>query len=152
MEIFKRLRSAFSERDRLMRRLAEIAGRCEVLVERLRRHGGMCVYPALADGVRALAAIEARHERVLRSILAERECWPRQPEFPPREGANNWERLSGDTVMLLAFARELHRHALEWEGEDPALAERLAQVAAEADESEAQLRALSLKCDPQALD
>jgi hypothetical protein len=152
MGIFEKLRSAFSERDRLIRRLAGIAGRWEVLVKRMRRHGDMCVYPAIAQGVRAVAAREAGHERTLRSILADRGYWPRRPEFTPRDGANNWERLSGDTAMLLAFFQELRRHALEWEGDDPELAERLAQVATEAGESEAQLRALTLKCDPQAVD
>lgn len=152
MGILEKLRSALSERDRLMRRLAEIAGRCEVLVMRLRRHADLCVYPAIANGVRAVAAAEARHERALRSILGERGLWPRPPEDKPGEGANNWERLSVDTEMLLALSQALARQALQCESFDPDLAQRLREIGSEAAESESQLRALALKCDPQALD
>ncbi len=135
-----------------MEKLADIAGRCEALVARLKRHAGLCAYPGIAQGVREVAGKEAGHESALRSILAGEGRWPRPPESAAREGSSNWERLNGDLAMLLALMNELRRHALSWGNADPALAERLTKIADEAGESEADLRQLAAKCDPQAID
>lgn len=152
MGILDRLKAAFSEGPRLIDELAELAGRSEALVARMRRHAEMCSYAGIAKGVRDLAEKEAVHEKTLRAILADRAMWPRPPETGPHEGTNNWERLSGDLALLLAFAQDLHRHALRWEGENPALAKQLFQIADEAAINEIELRRLALRCDPQALD
>lgn len=152
MGLFEKFRSAWSENARLMEKLAELTGRCEALTERLKRHADMCSYPAIAQDVRQVAERVARHERELRSILLDHGRWPKPPEPAAREGANNWERLSGDLAILLMFAQELRPYALKWEGPDPALAARLTQIATEADESGIDLRKVTLKCDPMAID
>ena len=151
MGLLDRLRSAISG-PRLVDELAILAGQCEALVNRLRRHAEREMYPGIASGVRAIAEKEAGHDKTLRGILAERELWPRPPEEVPHEGSNNWERLSNDLEILLLFARELHRHAMRWEGENPQLAETLMKVADEASDDEYELRRLVAKLDPQALD
>lgn len=112
------------------------------------------MYPRIAQGVREIAEKEAAHDRAMRSILAERGMWPRPPEEVPHEGSNNWERLSNDLEILLQFARELHRHAMRWEGdgENAALGETLRKIADEASDDEFELRRLVAKLDPQALD
>jgi rubrerythrin len=129
-----------------------MAGQSEALVNRLRRHAERAMYPGIAQGVRAIAEKEAAHERALRAVLSERNLWPRPPEEVPHEGSNNWERLSNDLEILLLFARELHRHAMRWESENPALAETLKKIADEASDNEYELRRLVAKLDPQALD
>jgi len=90
----------------------------------------------------------------MRAILSDRGLWPRPPEEASHEGANNWERLSNDLEILLQFARELHRHAMRWEGEgeNAKLGETLMKIADEASEDEFELRLLVAKLDPQALD
>src|SRR5262249_18715871 len=131
---------------------AILAGQSEALAERLRRHAERGTYPAIAQGVREIAEKEAIHQKEMRAILAERHLWPRPPEQVSHEGSNNWERLSNDLEILLLFARDLHRHAMRWEGENPALCETLMKIADEASDNEYELRRLVAKLDPQALD
>ena len=152
MGILDRLKAAFAEGPRLTDELALLGGRSEALVARMRRHAEMCGYPAIAQGVRQIAEKEAAHEKAIRAILADRGMWPRPPETAAHEGVNNWERLSGDLEILLAFAQDLHRHAIRWEGEDPKLAEQLFAIAREAGDDEMELRRLAVLCDPQAVD
>jgi hypothetical protein len=153
MGLLDRLRTAISG-PRLIDELAILAGQCEALVNRLRRHAERAMYPRIAQGVREIAEKEAAHDKTLRGILAERGFWPRPPEEVPHEGSNNWERLSNDLEILLLFARELHRHAMRWEGEseNSELGETLKKVADEASDDEFELRRLVAKLDPQALD
>lgn len=151
MGLIDRLRSAISGPP-LIEELVILAGQCEALVKRLRRHAERALYQAIAQGVRKIADNEDAHDRTLRAILAERGLWPRPPEEVPHEGSNNWERLSGDLEILLLFAQELHRHAMRWEGENPELGETLKKIAEEASDDEFELRRLTAKLDPQALD
>jgi hypothetical protein len=152
MGFFDKLRSAMSPEKRLLAELAEIAGRSESLADRLKRHGEMCTYPNLKAGVEALAAQEAVHAKALRTIVMDRGAWPRLPDAPGHEGANNWERLGGDLDMLIVLAADLHRAVAGWEPVDEKLTGQLAKIATEDDERESALRQLALKCDPQALD
>lgn len=153
MGLFDRLRSAISG-PRLIDELAMLAGQCEALAHRLRRHAERVSYPPIAQGVREIADKEAAHDRTMRAILSDRGLWPRPPMEASHEGSNNWERLSNDLEILLQFARELHRHAMLWEGEgeDAKLGETLMKIADEASEDEFELRLLVAKLDPQALD
>jgi hypothetical protein len=151
MGLLDRLRSAISG-PRLIDELAILAGQSEGLVNRLRRHAERALYLGIAQGVREIAEKEAAHEKTLRHILAEHGLWPRPTEEVPHEGSNVWERLSGDLAILLAFAQELHRHAMRWEGENPELGETLKKIADEASDDEFELRRLVAKLDPQALD
>jgi len=153
MGLFDRLRSAISG-PRLIDELAMLAGQCEALAKRLHRHAERVSYPPIAQAVREIADKEAAHDRTMRAILSDRGLWPRPPQEISHEGSNNWERLSNDLEILLLFARELHRHAMRWEGEseDPKLGETLMKIADEASEDEFELRVLVAKLDPQALD
>jgi len=153
MGLLERLRSAIAG-PRLIDELAILAGQSEDLVNRLRRHAERVNYPKIAQGVREIADKEAGHQKIMRAALAEREMWPRPPEQTAHEGGNNWERLSIDLEILLELARNLHHHAMRWEGDgqNPALGEALMKVADEASEDEFELRMLVAKLDPQALD
>ncbi len=151
MGLLDRLRSAISGPP-LIDELAILAGQCEALVNRLRRHAERAMYPAIAQGIREIAEQEAVHEKTLRGILSERGLWPRPPEQVPHEGSNNWERLSNDLEILLLWARQLHQHAMRWEGENPQLSQTLVTIADEASANEFELRRLVAKLDPQALD
>lgn len=132
--------------------LAELAGRKEALVERLKRHAEMCSYPTIRAGLERLAAGQAETFEALRGILTGRGTWPRPPEASPREGSNNWERLSNDLATLHALAMGMQKAAGIWEGIDQSISDKLATIAATDDEAEGALRTLALKCDPQALD
>ena len=153
MGLFDRLRNAIAG-PRLIDELAILAGDSEDLVNRLRRHAERVSYPKIAQGAKEIAEKEAAHQKTMRAILAARSMWPRPPAEAAHEGINNWERLSNDLQMLLLFARNLHRHAMRWEGEggDAALGETLKKIADEASEDEFELRLLVAKLDPQALD
>jgi len=152
MGLLDRIRGAFTQEPQRIDELARLAGRCEALVNRMRRHAAMCGYPAMAKEVGEIAEREALHEKELRNLLAGYNTWPRPPQTDPREGANNWERLSGDLAILLLFSQELQRHALKWEGENPNLAQRLFEIAEESASNEMALRRITAKCDPLALD
>jgi hypothetical protein len=151
MGLFEKLRARISG-PRLIDELETLAGQCEALVNRMRLHAERGLYPAIANEVRAIAEQEAAHERTLRGILAESGRWPRPPENLPRDGSNNWERLSGDLEILVQFTLVLQRQAMRWESEHPAIGETLNKIASEASDSEFKLRRLAAKLDPQALD
>ncbi len=152
MGLLDRFKAAFAPQPQKIDELARLAGRCEALVNRMRRHADMCANRGIAKEVHEIAEREALHEKALRSILAEHDAWPRPPETDPHEGANNWERFSGDLAILLLFSQELHRHALIWETENRELEERLIKIADEAGSNEMALRRITAKCDPLALD
>ncbi len=153
MGLIDKLRNAISGPP-LIDELAILAGQSEALADRLRRHAERVTYPAIAQGVRQIAEKEAAHEKTMRHMLSERNLWPRPPESVPHEGSSSWERLSNDLEMLLLWARELHQHAMRWEGEgeNSHLGETLMKIADEAAEDEHELRRLVAKLDPQALD
>jgi len=152
MGLLDRFRSALSPEARLWNELAEIAGRNEALIERLKRHAARCVYGNLRVGLEALAEGQAANLKQLRSLLSEKSLWPRPPQEDAHEGSNNWERLSGDLILLAAITQQAHRAASEWEGINPELARKLEAVASADDQQTSQLRILALRCDPQALD
>jgi hypothetical protein len=152
MGLLEKLRAKISG-PRLIDELVMLAGQCEALVKRMRVHAERPLYPAIAQGVRKIAESEAAHEKILRHILAEHGLWPRPPEMTPHDGSSNWERLSGDLEILLQFSQELHRHAMRWDStSSPQLAETLMKIADEASDNEFELRRLTAKLDPQALD
>ena len=151
MGLLSRLKSAFSEPP-LIDELVTLTGRHEFVTNRLARHAALLTVVPIKRSVTEIAEREQAHQKRLRAILAERGLWPRPPESEPRDGANHWERLSGDLEMLLAFAQELNAHALKWEGGNPKLRDELLKIANEAAISEIELRRIAAKCDPQALD
>ena len=132
--------------------LAELAGRKEALLDRLARHAAMCPFGTIKAGLERIAAQQREGFQVLRSLLAEHQMWPRPPESTPHEGSNNWERLNHDLEMLGTVVSGIQRASGVWEGIDSATAEKLLAIAITDGEAQIQLRALALKCDPQALD
>ena len=132
--------------------LAELAGRKEALIARLGRHAGKCSYANLRAGLEGLAIKQSETFKTLRSILADHNTWPRPPESEPHEGSNNWERLSSDLELLRTIAIGMQKAAGTWEGVDSGVAEKLLPIAVSDGDAESELRALALKCDPQALD
>jgi len=118
----------------------------------LKRHGATCAYSNIRAGLERLAEAEAAQALVLREVLLERGAWPRLPEAVAHDGSSNWERLSGDLALQVALHRELNMEIAEWDGVEPAVADRLREFASEEDSNIAGLRDLTLKCDPQALD
>ena len=132
--------------------LADLTGRKEALIDKLGRHAAMCSYGTIRTGLERIAAQQSEGFKVLRSLLAERQMWPRPPESKPHEGSNNWERLNHDLAMLGTVVSEIQRASRVWEGIDSATAEKLLAIAIADGEAQNQLRALALKCDPQALD
>ncbi len=152
MGILQRLWSASAPEERLLAGLADVAGRHQELAGRLARHAELCAYPNVASGLAALATRQSEHARTLDAILSERHVWSRLPRPMGAEGASNWARVSGDLALMLELTREMNQQALRWEGIDPALAARLRAIALEDDRGLGELRELTLKCDPQALD
>ncbi|HKM99651.1 MAG TPA: hypothetical protein VJX23_03990 [Candidatus Binataceae bacterium] len=132
--------------------LAELAGRKEALIERLTRHARVCEYPAIRSGLETIAIQQSESFETLRTILADRDTWPRPPESAPHDGSNNWERLTNDLTILATLAAGLQKASSMWQGIDSAVAAKLESVAIADLEAESDLRKLALKCDPQALD
>ena len=132
--------------------LAELAGRKAAGIDRLVRHAARCPYGTIRTGLERIAEQQRDGFKVLRSLLAERQMWPRPPESTPHEGSNNWERLNHDLAMLGTVVCGIQRASGVWEGIDSATAEKLLAIAITDGEAQIQLRALALKCDPQALD
>ena len=151
MGLFDRFRPVSPEK-RGLQELAELAGRKEALIKRLKRHAAMCPYPAMNKDLEAIAEKQEELFDSLRGCLMERDMWPRPPESLPREGLNSWERLSGDLEMLLAQTVGFQRASVIWEPIDGEVADRLMAIASADGECETMLRKIAAKCDPQALD
>lgn len=152
MRIAETIRLLLSPRKRLLNRLAESAAEAEMLVANLARHTEMCSYPTLKAGLRELAAAEAVQANAMRELLLQNGVWPKLPSTPPHEGSSNWERLRNDLALQVKILRALRSQFSEWSAIDPEIAERLREAASEEDRRIEQLRDLTLKCDPQALD
>lgn len=151
MGFLQRLFSPASARTELLEKLAELAGRNQGLIDRLKRHAPLAS-PNIKAGVEALAEKEAGHVKVLNSILADHNVWSKLPEPALHDGSNNWARLSGDLELLGALAADLRINAMKWEAVDEGVADTLLKLAIEDDDREIELRKLALKCDALALD
>lgn len=152
MRILHWFRSSLSPRETLLAELADIAGRKQSLIDRLKRHAGMCAYPNIKAGLEQLAIREAAHVKTLNAILADNGMWSRIPEPRTHDGSNNWERLNGDLELLAELSRMINQQAVRWEPVDAELAQRFAAMYPEDYDNTSVLRDLALKCDPQALD
>ena len=152
MGILETIRTAWSPRARLLRRLAAIAGENERLAASLERHAGLCGYPGLKSGLATAAVAEAADAQVLRVLLLAHDVWPTLPGVERREGANHWARIGADLAAAIELVRGLTAAVAEWEGVDPAIAERLRELRVGKDQTLRLIRDLGLKCDPQALD
>ena len=152
MGIFDFLNPSAAPLARATVRLTEIAGRVEALADRLARHAEMCSLPTMRTGVAEVAEAQRGHLKVLKTILADLDAWPRPPASLAHEGLNNWERLSGDLDELIEIAADTGRAMLAWEHVDARTAETLGEIAAEDSPTTEKLRRIALKCDPQALD
>ena len=145
------VRGLWSPRTRLLNRLAEIAADSEMLAANLTRHTEMCSYPTLRASLGELAAAETVHANSIRQLLSENGVWPKLAAPPPHEGSSNWERLRSDLALQTKILRALNSQFSEWIGIDPHMAERLRKSATEQDRRIEQLRDLTLRCDPQAI-
>ncbi len=152
MGILHRICTAISPEEKLLRELAELAGRHRELAERLARDAALCTYPTMAEALGALAEHAARRARTLDTMLAERQAWSQPPRAPGAPGSSNWQRLSADLALLLELLGGMNRQVIGWERVDPAFAERLRAIELEDDRNLGDLRELTLRCDPQALD
>jgi len=151
MGILEKIHSALSPRVRLLDQLARSAGRFETLASNLKHDAELCTYPNLKAGLERLAAAETRQANILRELLLARGVWPKTPDTSARVGSSNWERLNASLALQVHLLRDLNLEIAEWERLDPALADRLREFAAEEDRNLAELRDLTLRCDPQAL-
>jgi hypothetical protein len=152
MKITETIRILLSPRKRLLNRLAVTAADAELLAANLTRHTEMCSYPTLRAGLEELAAAEATQANALRELLLQNGVWPKLPRQPPHEGSSNWERLRNDLAIQIKILRGLQAQFPEWTPVDSRIAEQLRQTAKNEDRYIDQLRDLTLKCDPQALD
>jgi len=152
MRIVETIRLLLSPRSRLLNRLAETAADAEILAANLTRHTEMCTYPTLRAGLEELAAAETKRANAMRQLLLQNGIWPKLPSKPSHEGSSNWERLRNDLALQVKILRALQSQLSEWTGIDPQIAQQLRESADEEDRHIEQLRDLTLKCDPQALD
>jgi bacterioferritin (cytochrome b1) len=152
MSIVEKIRLLLSPRSRLLNRLAETAADAETLAANLTRHTEMCSFPTLRAGLEELAAAETARADAMRQLLLQYSLRPRPPIKPSHEGSNNWERLQNDLALQVKILRALQSQLSEWTPIDPQIAERLRESATEEDRHIGQLRDLTLRCDPQALD
>ena len=152
MGILEKIGLSVSSEDRLLDELTDLAGRNQTLVDRLRRHTEICPYPSMKQALQRLAAKEASHVNALNAILTPHGRWASLRELPSRNGANSWERITGDLELLSRLSVELGRNAMHWEAVNPEIAERLRTLVDEDAAVLDELRKLALKSDPQALD
>ena len=152
MGILEKIGLSVSSEERLLDELTDLADRNQALVDRLRRHTEICPYPSMKQALERLAAKEAAHVNALKAILTPRGRWVSPRDLPSRNGANSWERITGDLEILSRLSIEFGRNAMRWEAVNPEIAERLRTLVDEDAGVLGELRKLALKSDPQALD
>jgi hypothetical protein len=152
MGILDKIFGYLSPGQRLLGKLADFAGQSDSLAKRLERHGERCSIPRLKEEVARLALEQNNQARELNRILSENSTWAKMPEPPVHSGSNNWERLSSDLEQLVQLALSLSRLALQWEGVDAKISDRIRAVALNDERLVPRLREVVEKLDPQALD
>ena len=152
MGLAARIVSSWSFAARRLARLAQIAGASERLAGSLKRHATLCAYTNIKSGLEALAIAEAADAQALRDLLLPYQVWPAPARSHQRAGGSNWARLSDDLAAEVAMVRALNAAIANWEGPDHAIADRLRAIVTAKATSLDRLRALTLRCDPQALD
>ncbi len=152
MELLDRITQSLTARGRLLKELAAIAGRMQGLVNRVERHAQACVYPQMKLGLEQVAAAMKAHTKVLNTILSDNRVWAALPERPAHEGINNWERISGDLVLLGRLNVELNQHAVRWMSVDAEISEQLRAIVNDQVPLIDQLQEIGARSDPQAID
>jgi len=152
MGFFQKRRSPASSEVGLLEELAVLAGKNQGLVERMRKHAAILPAQNIKAGVIALAEKEARHVKLLNTILSDHNVWAKLPELPLHDGSNNWARLSGDLELLGTIAADLRLASVKWEAVNEAISNQLRDLANDDDGHESELRKLAMKCDAMALD
>lgn len=132
--------------------LAQTAGQVESLAVDLKRNATLCAYPTIKAGLERLANAKTEQADVLRKLVLDLGAWPRLPAKPVHGGSSNWERLYANLNLQVTVLRELNLEVVEWEHVDRAIATRLREFTVEEERNLADLRDLTLRCDPQALD
>jgi len=152
MSIIKKVRRWLSPRSQLLERLAETAADAEILAANLSRHTALCHYVTLRSGLAELTIAETAQANSIRQLLLEHGIGPKVALVPSHDGSSNWERLRNDLALQVKIHRALQAQFSEWSAIDPQIAGRLRESAIAQDRRIEQLRDLTLKCDPQALD
>jgi hypothetical protein len=152
MELLERITQSFTQRGRLLNQLAILTGRLEGLIDRLDRHAEACVYPQMKAKIEEVAAAAKAHTKTLKTILSDNRIWPRLPVLPAHQGANTWERISGDLVVLARLNLDLNQQAVRWQAIDADIAQRLWSVVNEQIALIDALQEIAARSDPQAID
>jgi hypothetical protein len=152
MELLEKISQSLTQRGRLLGQLATLTGRMQGLADRLVRHAELCVYPQMDAKIEEVAAAVKNNTKILNSILSENRVWARLPEMPAHQGTNNWERISGDQILLSRLNVDLNQQAVRWQAVDADVAERLWSVINEQTALIDALQEIAVRSDPQALD
>jgi len=152
MELLDRITQSITAKGRLLSQLAILTGQMQGLVNRLERHAEACVYPQMKVKIEEVAAGAKAHVKILNTILSDNRVWAKLPERPVHEGINNWERISGDLIMLGRLNVDLNQHAVKWMSVDADIAERLRTVVNEQMPLIDTLQEIAARSDPQAID
>jgi hypothetical protein len=152
MELLEKITQSLTQRGRLLGQLATLAGRMQGLADRLVRHAELCVYPQMDTKIEEVAAAVKSNTKILNSILSENRVWAKLPEMPAHQGTNNWERISGDQILLSRLNVDLNQQAVRWQAVDADIAARLWSVINEQTALIDTLQEIAVRSDPQAID
>jgi hypothetical protein len=152
MELLERITHSITAKGRLLKELASLSGRMQGLADRLERHGDACVYPQMKLKIEEVAAAVKLHAKMLNGILSDNRLWAKLPEPVNHQGANNWERISGDLGILGQLNVELNQQMVRWTAVDADIAERLRAMVSEQVPLIDALQEVAARSDPQALD
>ena len=152
MELLEKITQSFTQRGRLLNQLAILTGRLEGLIDRLSRHAEACIYPQMKAKIEEVAVAAKAHAKTLNAILSDNRVWARLPDLPAHQGTNNWERISGDQIVLSRLHVDLNQQAVRWQAVDAEVAQRLWSVISEQTGLIDTLQEIAARSDPQALD
>jgi hypothetical protein len=152
MELLEKISQSLTQKGRLLKQLAIITGQMQGVADRLTRHGEACIYPQMKATIEEVAAAVKAHAKSLNAILSDNRVWARLPEMPAHQGINNWERISGDLIVLGRINTELNQHSVRWLSVDADISERLRTVVEEQIALLDAIQEVAARSDPQAID
>jgi hypothetical protein len=152
MGLLQKIGLSMTRSGRLLAQLASLTGRIQGLLDRLNRHAEACTYAHMKAKIKEVAAVTKAHVKMLNSILRDNRVWARLPEAPVHQGSNNWERVSGDLILLTRINVELNQQAVKWQGVNADVAQRLFAILKEQTPLMDTLQEIVARSDPQALD